>query len=119
MRESFYSQHPVFTADEFQDFLRHRGAMSPSTRKTLLAQREKAGDLVRVRRGLYAVVPVGATPETAQVDPYLLAARIGAGRSPRLPHRPGVPRQGPLGIRGLSLLDQRSIPGSDIPVLPF
>ena len=72
----FFPQHPVFTAEEFQDFLRDRGATSPSTRKTLLARRQKAGDVVRIRRGLYAVVPSGTTAENAPVDPYLVTARM-------------------------------------------
>lgn len=78
MARRFYLQHPVFTAEEFQAHLRAKGAMSPSTRNTLLARRLKAGDLVRVRRGLYAVVPAGATAETAAVDAYLLASRMTA-----------------------------------------
>lgn len=76
MGQSFFAKHPVFTADEFRDFLQGRGAMSTSTRKTLLARRQKAGDVVRIRRGLYATVPAGATAETAPVDPYLVAARM-------------------------------------------
>ena len=76
MGQSFFPEHPVFTTDEFQDFLQRRGAMSDSTRKTLLARRQKAGDIVRIRRGLYATVPAGATAETAPVDPYLVAARV-------------------------------------------
>ena len=74
----FFPQHPVFTAEEFQAFLRSRGATSPSTRKTLLARRQKAGDIVRIRRGLYAVVPVGTTAKTAPVDPYLVTACMAA-----------------------------------------
>lgn len=76
MGQSFFPKHPVFTAAEFQDFLQHRGAMSDSTRKTLLARRQKAGHIVRIRRGLYATVPAGTTAETAPVDPYLVAARM-------------------------------------------
>jgi len=35
-----------------------------------------AGKLLHVRRGLYASVPVGATPDTFQVDPFLLATKL-------------------------------------------
>jgi predicted transcriptional regulator of viral defense system len=76
MGRPFFQRHPVFTAEEFQRLLESRGAKSPSTRKTLLARRLKAGDLVRVRRGLYAVVPAGATAQTAPIDPYLVASRM-------------------------------------------
>jgi len=35
-----------------------------------------AGRLLRVRRGLYAVVPRGADPQAAPVDPYLVATAL-------------------------------------------
>lgn len=35
-----------------------------------------SGRLVRVRRGLYAAVPLGQAPETVQPDPFLLASRM-------------------------------------------
>jgi predicted transcriptional regulator of viral defense system len=36
----------------------------------------RAGNLLHVRRGLYAVVPHGQTPETVVVDPYVLASLL-------------------------------------------
>jgi predicted transcriptional regulator of viral defense system len=76
MSHQFFATHPVFTADEFGDFLESRGSSSPSTRKTLLTRREKAGELLRIRRGLYATVPVGVNPADAPIDPYLVASRM-------------------------------------------
>jgi len=35
----------------------------------------RQGHLIRVRRGLYAVVPQGNVPETCPIDPYLIAAK--------------------------------------------
>jgi predicted transcriptional regulator of viral defense system len=78
MNAHFFQTHPVFTAEEIEAFLVNRGARSPSTRKTLLARREKAGELLRVRRGLYAVVPPGTIAATASVDAYLIASRMTA-----------------------------------------
>lgn len=72
----FFAKHPVFTAEEFTASRRRHGSAHPSTRKSLLAHHEDQGRLLRVRRGLYAVVPPGATPETASVDPYLLASKL-------------------------------------------
>ena len=71
----FFSTHPVFTADEFADFLSGRGSANPWTRKALLAHHRSQGHILRVRRGLYAVVPPGMTPEDSPVDPFLLAAK--------------------------------------------
>ena len=44
----------------------------------MLKQHVAAGNLVNVRRGLYARVPPGADPATFRVDPYLLASRLAA-----------------------------------------
>lgn len=72
----FLSEHPVFTAAEFAAFRSHVGSENPVTHRAMLAQYESRGRILRVRRGLYAVVPPGATPETASVDPYLVAAKL-------------------------------------------
>lgn len=74
--EEFLQNHPVFTVEEFDALQRARGSKSSATRKTILARQEGRGRVVRVRRGLYAAVPVGVTPENAPVDPYLVASRL-------------------------------------------
>jgi predicted transcriptional regulator of viral defense system len=72
--KDFYATHPVFTHREFQ--LSGHGERSPSTTNNLLAQRVASGRLLRVRKGLYAVVPQGISSETFTPDPYLLATRL-------------------------------------------
>ncbi len=42
----------------------------------MLKQHVAAGRLVHIRRGLYATVPAGVSPESVQIDPYLLATRL-------------------------------------------
>ena len=74
----FFATHPVFTTEELTAFLAQRGSHNPWTRKALLAHHQKQGRLLRVRRGLYVVVPPGMAPQTCPVDPYLLAARMAA-----------------------------------------
>lgn len=64
-----------------QDALEHetkrlRGSRNVRTRDSLLTHYVGTGRLLRGRRGLYAVVPPGQTPETVQPDPFLLAARM-------------------------------------------
>jgi predicted transcriptional regulator of viral defense system len=66
--------HPVFRAGVFGEFLAKRGSRNVRTRDSLLAHYISTGRLLRVRRGLYAVVPSGQTPKTVQPDPFLLAA---------------------------------------------
>jgi len=76
MLEKFFAKHPVFTVDEFTTFLAQRGPVSNWTRKALLAYHQKKGRMLRVRRGLYVVVPLSTEPASCPVDPYLLGAKM-------------------------------------------
>jgi len=72
--EEFLSSHAVFAAE---DLSRLRvGSPNRWTRKALLAHHRRRGHIILVRRGLYAAVPSGASPDTFPVDPYLLAAKM-------------------------------------------
>jgi predicted transcriptional regulator of viral defense system len=72
----FLGTHPVFTLAELDQFLMDEGSSNRHTRNALLTYHRKHGHVLSVRRGLYAVVPGGADPEKAAIDPYLLAARM-------------------------------------------
>ena len=74
--EGFFRSHPVFTTDELDAHLASRGGVGPRSRDALLAYHVRAGHLVRVRRGLYAVIPPGAEAGSFPVDPYLIASRL-------------------------------------------
>jgi predicted transcriptional regulator of viral defense system len=76
MLTKFLSQHEVFTVEELDHFLAERGSGKPNTRKALLTYYRKQGRIVPIRRGLYAVVPFGSSPDTCPVDMYLLAAKM-------------------------------------------
>jgi len=73
---AFFRTHPVFTVEDFAGFLSSDGTHNLRTQESLLAYHVKAGNIVRVCRGLYAVVPPGASAETYPVDPFLLASRM-------------------------------------------
>jgi predicted transcriptional regulator of viral defense system len=73
--KTFFSEHPVFTTEELSLFLSENSAGNRWTRKSLLSYHESKGHLLRVRRGLYAVVPEGRQGESS-VDPYLVAAKL-------------------------------------------
>ena len=73
--QSFLAKHPVFSIEDFRSFQRERGSESPATRKNILARQEARGRILRIRRGLYAAVPVDVLPDNAQVDPYLIAGK--------------------------------------------
>jgi predicted transcriptional regulator of viral defense system len=73
---AFLSQHDVFTVEELDLFLSKEGTGNPNTRKALLSYYRKQGRILPVRRGLYAVVPFGSSPDTSPVDLYLLASKM-------------------------------------------
>ncbi len=69
-------QKAVLTHADIRAYRGANGANNDKTMAALLAYHLRKGHLVRVRRGLYLVVPPGASPETCPVDPYLLAAKM-------------------------------------------
>ena len=71
--QGFFARNPVFTIGEFTAYLQ---AGSKRTPDSLLRYHTQKGRLLRVRRGLYAVVPTGFDPASYQVDPYLLASKM-------------------------------------------
>lgn len=72
----FFDTHPVFTRQEFADARASDGKRSPRTTDSLLRKHVSSGRLHRVRGGVYAVVPRGVDPDSAPVDPYLLATKL-------------------------------------------
>lgn len=74
--DSFFRSRPVFTYQEFADFLEDQGSRNVRTRWALLAYHARKGRIVRVRRGLYASVPPGQNTESIHPDPYLLASKM-------------------------------------------
>jgi len=72
----FFARHPVFTRAEFAAACMAAGPSGERTPDALLAYHTKERRLLRVRRGLYAVVPKGADPATVPLDAFLLAARM-------------------------------------------
>jgi len=71
----FFQQHPVFRFEAFAAFHAAAGRARTST-WSLLRKHVAAGNLINVRRGIYAVVPAGLTPKTTAVDPCLLCSRL-------------------------------------------
>lgn len=71
----FFATHPVFTHAEFVA-AHTAGGRNPLTSNSLLARQVTAGRLLRVKRGVYATVPVGADPRSFQPDPALVATHL-------------------------------------------
>ena len=72
----FFARHPVFRFDEFRVAHQSDGTRSPETTGSVLKQHVAAGNLINVRRGLYARVPESAASATFRIDPYLIASRL-------------------------------------------
>jgi predicted transcriptional regulator of viral defense system len=72
----FFESRPVFTLKEFTDFLEGKGSDNEWTKRNLLAYHKKSGRIIGVKRGLYAVVPLGVEPDKFLPDPFLLATRM-------------------------------------------
>jgi predicted transcriptional regulator of viral defense system len=72
----FLQKNPVFTGEQFNDYLSAMGIKGPRTRESLLNYYRKSGHVVLIRRGLYAVIPTEADPDSFPVDPFLVAAKL-------------------------------------------
>ena len=72
----FFDRTPVFTRAEFEAARAETARRSPRTTDSLLRRYVADGRLLRLRAGLYAVVPRGAEAATAPVDPYLVATKL-------------------------------------------
>ena len=74
--DEFFARYPIFRVEELTEYLSVKGSTNPSTRKALLAHHHDTGRILRIRRGLYATIPLGIPADSFSVDPYLLAGRI-------------------------------------------
>jgi predicted transcriptional regulator of viral defense system len=72
----FFSLNPVFTKTEFVASTAAEKKVGSRTPDSLLAYHVGTGRLLRLRRGLYAVVGPGAKPGSQPVDTFLLAAKL-------------------------------------------
>ncbi len=74
--ERFFRTHPVFTRGELSEYLATAGEVAPRTAEALLAYHTGQGNIMKLRKGLYAVVQPGYDPAVFRVDPYLVASRL-------------------------------------------
>ena len=74
--DAFFRNHPVFSGKELANHLSSLGEAGGRAQEALLAYYRKTGRVVQVRRGLYAIIPPGANPDSYPVDPFLVAAKL-------------------------------------------
>lgn len=74
--QQFLRKHPIFTFNDFAKAISADGPRSPNTIKALLAHHIKHGHIIRIRRRLFAAIPIGANPKTYPINPYLIAGHV-------------------------------------------
>jgi predicted transcriptional regulator of viral defense system len=74
--KAFFATHPVFRSDEFVAAHAAAGGRSRHSSAASLKQHVAAGNLLRIRRGLYATVHRGIDPDRMPVDPYLVTTKL-------------------------------------------
>ncbi|OGV53697.1 MAG: transcriptional regulator [Lentisphaerae bacterium GWF2_52_8] len=72
----FFSKNEVFSISDLNACLAENGALNKTTRNSILSYHRRRGRIISVRRGVYATVQPGMSPESVPVDPYLLAGRM-------------------------------------------
>src|ERR1700730_17858401 len=72
----FFDSTPLCTRAEFDAARASSAHRSRRTTDSLLRRYVASGRLLRLRAGLYAVVPPGADAATAPLDPYLVATKL-------------------------------------------
>ena len=110
----FFEKHPVFTQNEFNQFLLSIGSTNPNTQRELLAYHLKKQHILRIKRGFFASVPYAfrSSMENFPVDPYLIAGRINQNAV--------IAYQSAFDLHGVSYsLHHQYLSLSDRPVRPF
>ncbi len=73
--ELFFEEFPVFTTDELKRFLSKSGSKSLENYSVLLSYHVKRGRILKICRGLYAVVPLNQNAEEYNPDSFLIAGK--------------------------------------------
>ena len=72
----YFATHPVFRLEEFVAEHQAGDRLKPSSSLATVKQHLRVGTLLHIRRGVYAVVPRGQSPDSVQVDPFVLASKL-------------------------------------------
>lgn len=71
----FFETHPVFRFEEFAQFMQSQGTERVASWRQQLSYHQKVGNLVHIRKFLYAVKPTSIVKEEFWIDPYLIACK--------------------------------------------
>jgi predicted transcriptional regulator of viral defense system len=74
--EQFFAKNPVFTLKEFVGFYQNVSNANLNSVIRLIHYHEKVGNILHIRRGFFAYVPIANRRKDYKVNPYLIAGRI-------------------------------------------
>ena len=72
----FFTNKPVLTHAEVLSCLGKAYSSNERSQASFLSYHIREGHLLRIRRGLYAVVPPGSDPVSCAFDPFLVAGKL-------------------------------------------
>jgi len=73
--KQFFDSHPVFRYEEFAEYMQQQGIKRPASWRQQLNYHHKVGNLIHIRRFLYAVKPTPINENDFWIDPYLVAGK--------------------------------------------
>lgn len=71
----FFETHPIFRYEELAAYMQAHGSNRPANCRQQLSYHHKAGNLIHIRKFLYAVKPVSVDEKVHWIDPYLIASK--------------------------------------------
>ncbi len=71
----FFEANPVFRYEDFAAYMQSQGITRPASLRQQLSYHHKVGNLVHIRKFLYAVKPTSIEEKNYWIDPYLIAAK--------------------------------------------
>ena len=74
--DEFFRRNLVFSSSDLASHLSVDNELGRRAQESLLAYYQKSERLVRIRRGLYTIVPRGADINSFAIDPFLVAAKL-------------------------------------------
>jgi len=104
--DAFSRRHPVFRGEELAEHLSSSGRVGARMQESLVAYHTRTGRLVRIRRGLFAVMPTdadGCRRRHLSDRPLPGSFQAYAGLRPVSPYGAGVPRARILGLAAVHI----------------
>lgn len=74
--KDFFIENPIFTSYEFSKYASAHGCVNLNSQQSALGYHRQKKNIVRIRKGLYAVAPKAPDNKKFIINPYLLASKL-------------------------------------------